>query len=129
MEPLWTQMVPQTATSQYILFWYVAETVPPDVEALLNARDEQSGMSLFGTPYQYPPKFPLDLKIKDRIAMEPSGFEPKRHADTSADEEEALYQSHLLPVDEAIAKLGVSIQGDVVRKGWKAIQQRKQMEL
>ena len=120
-------MVPQSHRSQYLLFWYIAETVPPDVEENLNAAEKQA-TTTHGAPYQYPPKYPMDLKLKDRIAMEFKGYEPVRHTGMAADEDEATYQSHLLPIDEAISKLGSRTQADVVRRGWAAIQQRMRME-
>ncbi|KAI9710772.1 MAG: hypothetical protein M1828_002114 [Chrysothrix sp. TS-e1954] len=126
-EPLWTQMIPQTQTSQYLLFWYIAETVPPHVEEELNGREAQMRNEQ-GGPYQYPPKYPWDLKLRDRMAMEPGGYEPVRHTGMAADEDEVTYQSHLLPVEEAMTKLGSRTQVDVVRRGWEAIQRRRRME-
>ena len=122
--PIWLQMVPQTARSQYLLFWYVAETLPASVEEQLNKQEDASEASIFGAPYQYPPEFPIELTFKDRLAMEPKGYEPIHHTGTSADEEEMLYESHLLSIPEAITKLGNSHQADVVKLGWDAIKLR-----
>ena len=122
-EPVWTQLAPVTKVTQYILFWYIAETVPPDLEVLLSAQEKEQGMA-----YQYPPNFKSAMTLKERTAMEREGYEPIRHENTGVDAEEALYESYLMPVDEAIEKLGRSISADVVRKGWEAIQLRYKME-
>lgn len=61
--------------------------------------------------------------------MEPEGYEPIHHEGTGVDEEEAEYKSYLVPVEEAVAKLGTNgVMADVVMRGWKAIQERYQME-
>ena len=78
--------------------------------------------------YQYPPGFAADMTLKQRIEMEPEDYEPVRHENTGVNAEEALYESYLLPVEDAITKLGRSISADVVRKGWEAILLRQQME-
>lgn len=77
--------------------------------------------------YQYPPKFEADTTLKERMSME-EGYEPIRHENTGVNDEEALYESYLLPVHEAIDKLGRGVSADVVRKGWEAIQLRQKME-
>ncbi|KAL9612909.1 MAG: hypothetical protein Q9167_002542 [Letrouitia subvulpina] len=123
-EPVWTQFAPVSRSTQYILFWYVAETLPPDLEASLSARAGEQGMA-----YQVPPKYPDGLTLAARIAMEPEGYTPVRHAGTGVDEEEALYESYLLPVDEAMEKLGRSVMADVVRRGWEGICLRREMEV
>ena len=109
--------------SQYILFWYIAETVPPDVEASLSKAETEQGGA-----YQYPPKFDTDMTLKERIEIESGGYEPVRHENTGVDEEEALYESYLLPVEEAMKRLGDGLSRDVVSKGWEAIKLRRQME-
>lgn len=78
--------------------------------------------------YQYPPKFDASVTLKQRIALEQLGYEPPRHENTGVDEEEALYESCLLPIDDALEKLGRGISADVVRKGWEAICLRRSME-
>lgn len=93
------------------------------MEALLSARESEQDMA-----YQYPPKFEPGLTLKQRIEMEGEDYEPIRHADTGVDEEEALYESCLMPVEEAMEKLGRGISADVVRKGWEAICLRAQIE-
>ena len=77
--------------------------------------------------YQYPSKFEPNMTLKDRIGME-DDYEPVRHDSTGVNAEEALYESYLMPVHEAIGKLGRGISADVVRKGWEAIQLRQKME-
>ena len=121
-EPVWTQLAAVKQTVQYILFWYIAETVPPDLEVSLSAQEKDQGMA-----YQYPPKFEPTLTLKERMGIE-DGYEPIRHENTGVDAEEALYESYLMPVEEAIEKLGRGISADVVRKGWDAIQLRHKME-
>ena len=122
-EPVWTQLIPATRTVQYILFWYIAETVPPELEVSLSAQEKEQGMA-----YQYPPKFNPEMTLKHRIGMEQEGYEPIKHQNTGVDAEEALYESYLMPVEEAIKKLGNGISADVVRRGWEAIQRRHHME-
>ena len=77
--------------------------------------------------YQYPPKVEANVTLKQRMEMEES-YEPVRHENTGVNAEEALYESYLLPVEEAIEKLGRGISADVVRKGWEAILLRQKME-
>lgn len=120
--------MPQTATSQYILFWYIAETVPPEVEVQLNEDMAANASEDSEKPYQYPSKYPEDLTFAARRAMEAGGYEPVHHANTGVDSDEALYDSYLLSVDEAIQKLRGTIQEDVVRRGWEAICLREEME-
>ena len=122
-EPVWTQLAPVGRSSQYILFWYIAETLPPEIEVSLSTKAEEQNMA-----YRYPPKFESDMTIKQRVALEPEGYEPKRHENTGVDEEEALYDSCLLPIDEAIQKLRRGVSADVVRKGWEYILLRRKIE-
>ncbi|KAF2092155.1 hypothetical protein K490DRAFT_70817 [Saccharata proteae CBS 121410] len=112
-EPVWTQLIPQSAHTQYVLFWYIAETVPPDVEEAV----------AYVAPSQYPP----GLNISERIKMD-DGYEPVRHANTGVDEEEALYESYLLPAAEAMSKVRGTIMADVIRKGWEGIRARQAWE-
>ena len=114
--------MPLTATSQYLLHWYIAETLPPDLDISLSSADASQGS------YQYPPKYPSDLTLPERVKLEPEGFEPVRHLNTGVNAEEALYQSFLLPIEEAMEHLRGSVQEDVVRGGWEAIVQRWSME-
>ena len=77
--------------------------------------------------YQYPPKFETGMTLKRRIEMEGGKYEPVRHSNTGINAEEALYESYLVPVDDAMQKLGNTVSADVVRKGWDGICLRKQM--
>ncbi|KAK8170155.1 hypothetical protein IWX90DRAFT_502341 [Phyllosticta citrichinensis] len=140
-EPVWTQLVPQSAHTQYILFWYVAETVPLDVEAALQQQQQQQAITSTTStqspphppppsqaPYIPPPPYPPSLSLRDRIATEPLDYVPPRHEGTGVDAEEALYESYLLPVDEAVRRLRGSVMADVVRKGWVGIKERREWE-
>lgn len=123
-EAIWVQLAPVTRSAQYLLFWYVAETIPPSMEVELNTRATKSGGL-----YESPPLFERGLTIKQRIEMEQIDYEPVRHENTGVDEDEALYLSSLVPIDEAISKLDPrSISADVVRKGWQAILKRREKE-
>ena len=59
---------------------------------------------------------------------EPKDYEPPRHEGTGVNEEEMLYRSYLLKIDEAVTKLRGSVMADVVREGWEAIQARMREE-
>ena len=121
--------MPQTAHSQYLLHWYVAETVPPDVEEAMTKEEEQGGISFFGGKgvYKPPLAFGVEDTLQERLAREPDGYVPVKHEGTSADEDEALYQSRLVSVEEAVALLN-PVEGDVVRRGLAAILARARME-
>jgi hypothetical protein len=108
-------------TYQYLLYWYIAETLPPNLEPLLRSSP--------GEAYKAPPPYPQDLTLKERIKQEPEGYEPVKHEGTGVDEEEQMYQSYLVGVEEAVEKLGRgSVMADVVVKGFKGIQDRFAME-
>ena len=115
-EPVWTQLLTYSPTShrQYLLFWYIAETLPQDLAAL-------SG------PYIPPPPFPADLTLQERIAQDPVDWEPPRQDGTGVDADELQYTSRLVPIDMA-AKYLTAVQADVVRRGWEAVVERKSME-
>lgn len=121
-EPVWMQMIPVGDRSkQYVLYWYIAETVPPNVEDELQTE--------VGGAYKPPPAYPPHLTLRERLAMEPQGYEPLHHEGTGVDEEEATYQSHLVSVEEAVKRLGRNgVMADVVLRGWKGIQDRFAME-
>lgn len=132
-EPIWTQFLPLTKTSQYLLFWYAAETIPPDVEVEYStAQAEGPAARVYRPPTPYPAK----LKLSDRIWQDDPQvvegkqqfYEPKWHEGTGVDEEELLYKSYLLPIDEARRKLEGSVMEDVVKEGWDAIQRRLELE-
>jgi hypothetical protein len=137
-EPVFSQLYPQSQTSQYLCFWYIAETVPPAAEEQLNAAEaeaEASGESIFGAMYQYPPAFPATLTLQERVKMErglgPGGkgnYEPVHHPNKGMDPEEALYESHLMTVPEALEKLTQQpVLAYVVKTGWDAIVARMAM--
>lgn len=117
------QLVPVSSTSQYVLFWYIAETIPPSAETSI-----PPPVAGAASPYQRPPPYPVDLSLVERAKLEPEGYEPIRHEDTGVDSEEAQYVSYLLPIPEAMKKLQGSIMADVVRKGWQGIEKRREME-
>lgn len=129
-EAIWTQFLPLTATSQYILFWFAAETLPPQIEQSYSTAEASP------SPYRPPPAFPVDATLKQRIAEDmmleevrkEKLYEPIKHEGTGVDDEERLYHSFLLPIAEAKRKLKGSVMEDVVRRGWEGIQLRMEME-
>lgn len=119
-EPVWMQLMP-LSSGQYIIYWYIAETLPPDLEKELETEA--------GAAYKPPPRYPRDLTLRDRMKQEPEGYEPLHHKGTGVDEEEQTYESFLVTVEEAVQKLGKnSVMADVVRKGWQGIQDRLAIE-
>jgi len=62
------------------------------------------------------------------VRAEPKDYEPPRHEGTGVNEEEMLYRSYLLKIDDAVAKLRGSVMADVVKEGWEAIQVRMREE-
>lgn len=116
------QMMPLCyASKQYVLYWYIAETLPLELEKELETKA--------GEAYKPPPPFPNNLTLRERVQMEPTGYEPAHHENTGVDEEERTYKSHLVPVHEAVQKLGKSgVMADVIMRGWKGIQDRYAME-
>lgn len=79
--------------------------------------------------YRQPPRFPASMTLAERIALEPEGYEPVKHRNTAVNAEEAFYESHLLPIEEALDTLGAgSTSADVVRRGWAAILLRGELE-
>ncbi|KAK5104834.1 hypothetical protein LTR62_003147 [Meristemomyces frigidus] len=137
VEPVWTLLAPVGGRGQYILHWYVAETVPRVVEASYaaagQASDQSGGASRI---YEAPAPFPKDLSLRGRIAMDvvvgADGlgrlYEPYRHEGTGVDEEEMLYTSELLSIEDARRKMRGSVMADVVQVGWEAIQLRFEIE-
>ncbi|CAE7014705.1 hypothetical protein PTTW11_02688 [Pyrenophora teres f. teres] len=124
-EPVWMQLMP-LATRQYVIYWYVAETLPPDAEVTLETQA--------GDAYKLPPSYPQGLSLKERIKQEPEGYEPRHHENTGVDAEERTYKSELMSVEEAVNLLRAGypsmgcVMADVVLKGWEGIQQRFAME-
>jgi hypothetical protein len=119
-EAVWMQFMP-LGSRQYVIYWYIAETLPPDVEVDLETEA--------GAAYKPPPAYPRNLTLLDRMKLEPEGYEPLHHENTGVDELEVTFESHLLSVNEAVAKLGRnSVMADVVLKGWEGIQNRLAIE-
>lgn len=114
IESVWTSLLPNSKRTQYLLHWYIAETLPPEDEARI-------GPPPLSRQYQVPPPFPPDTTLRDRLAAEPDDHGPIRYPNTAVDEEEACYASELVSVDEAIKKLGRSSMAEVVRIGWERI--------
>ena len=102
--------------------------MPPEVERALDGAMATKATPENPTPYQYPPKFPKELTLAERLELEPKGYEPVHHSHTGVDAEEALYEAYLLPVGEAVEKLRGSVQEEVVRLGWSAICERWRIE-
>ncbi|TKA75924.1 hypothetical protein B0A49_04631 [Cryomyces minteri] len=156
-EPVWTQLIPQSASVQYLLFWYVAETVPADVEAAMTAKEAAAAAaaavsdstaaaartaasaspahgaaarsrSAYVPPPPFPPVLPLRARVRQDSRVDGGVCEPVRHAGTGVDAEELLYESQLLPIAEARRKLRGSVMADVVRVGWEAVGRRLEME-
>lgn len=115
--------MPVGPTIQYMLFWYIAETLPPDLEASLSQKSKMENVA-----YRTPPSFPRNLTLAERIKLDMDHLEPTRHENTGIDEEEELYESYLLPVEAAKEKLRGTIMADVVRLGFEAICVRRDME-
>ena len=131
-EAIWTQFLPLTTTSQYILFWYAAETLP---EACEEAYAEGSGGEGRERIYQSPPAFPAGQMLRERIALDDRKtdgqdfvYEPRWHPGTGVDEEAKLYQSYLLPIDEACRKIKNSVMEDVIRRAWAGVLRRMEVE-
>ena len=156
--PVWTQLAPVGRGSQYILHWYIAETVPPDEESKISRLEEERKER-----YAPPPPFERERTLRQRIAEDGVGrnnkeregnrsrnedlqdvdgktgkeiveqdvwYEPVRHEGTGVEgTEEEMYESRLVPVDEAIRLLGErSVSADVVRRGWEMVQTRMMLE-
>ncbi|KAL8977053.1 MAG: hypothetical protein Q9205_007070 [Flavoplaca limonia] len=121
-EPIWTQLMPLTRSTQYMLFWYIAETLPPEIEQSLSEKSNQANGA-----YMAPPSYPETMTLAERIDLDKM-LAPVRHENTGVNEEEALFESHLLSIDEAQRKLSGTIMADVVRSGWEQIQTRMELE-
>lgn len=135
-EPIWTQLLPLSATSQYMLFWYAAETVTPQIEQSYRSPRRSSNAGAASRMYERPAGFPKEGTLRQRLEddkiIEQDGkqgiYEPIWHPDTGVDEEERLYRSFLLPIADARVKLKGSVMEDVVRRAWEAIQLRMKLE-
>jgi hypothetical protein len=118
------QLMP-LGTRQYIIYWYIAETLPPSLETLLETEA--------GAAYKPPPAYPQNLSLRERIKQEPEGYKPRHHKGTGVDEMEVTFESELVTVQEAIEKLKTEgsmgkVMAEVVKKGWEGIQKRYEME-
>ena len=155
-EPVLTQLVPVGVESkQYLLHWYVAETLPADVEREVEEQmDERRKMGLGG--YVRARQWAEGESLRARVEMDRTEggkdaakgegvgegvgqqeqkkekerfvYEPVKHEGTGVDAEEALYVSSLVPVEEAIELLEWTGQDFVVRVGWDAIIKRWHVE-
>lgn len=97
--------------------------MPPELDVSLSAKAKERSLA-----YQYPPKFAPDTTLAQRVKTEGEGYEPVKHENTGVNADEALYESYLMPVEEALEKLGKGISADVVKKGLEGIRLRRQME-
>ena len=120
IEPVWTSLLPNSKRTQYLLHWYISETLPPEDETSLSSSSSRN--------YADPPPYPADLTLAKRMDLEEDGYEPMRYEGTGVDEEEALYTSELVPVEEALRRLGRNSMADVVAIGWERIQARMRHE-
>ncbi|KAF2834462.1 hypothetical protein M501DRAFT_1001083 [Patellaria atrata CBS 101060] len=140
--------MPVRPTVQYMLFWFIAETLSPDdedkvttasshpvtshsnqVDLSIMLESREATTALYPAPtYTTPPMFPANLTLQKRMELEPEGYEPTRHENTGVDDEEAQYTSKLVSIATAKELLGGSIMADVVKRGWDLIQLRLNME-
>ena len=119
-----------------MLFWYAAETVPPEGEQEYSSANSSDSSASTARVYRPPPAFPYGITVKRRIAqdvtMSEDGkqkrYEPVWNPGTGVDDEERLYRSYLLTIPEARRKLKGSVMEDVVVRSWEAIQLRIAME-
>ncbi|KAF2721190.1 hypothetical protein K431DRAFT_224651 [Polychaeton citri CBS 116435] len=134
-EAIWLQLMPLSTSTQYILHWYAAETLPPAVEKELDAKLEDGEGNTAVRAYEPPEPFPKGLTIQQRIDMDiaegdgvKTVYMPVWHPGTGVDEEEMCYKSYMLSIEDAIRKLKGTIMADVVHRAWDGIQLRKRME-
>lgn len=130
---------------QYILHWYIAETVPPLVEDALNEAMAAAATPENPTPYQVPPLYPSGLTLEERVKIDKQWtpktssvgadtttmygcYKPKRHENTGVNEDEDLYLSALVPIQYALGRLEGSGMDWVVRTGWQLIRERAALE-
>ncbi|PNS18703.1 hypothetical protein CAC42_5242 [Sphaceloma murrayae] len=122
VEPVWTQLLPVADEVQYLLFWFVGETLDAEEEGRCNAQ---------GDGWVLPMGWRGGMTVVERREMDREGDgwrEPVCHPDTGVDGDEMLYEKFLVPVEEAIRLLKGGVMTDVVRKGWAAIRLRAEME-
>lgn len=115
-------------TTQYLVAYYIAETLPPDLEEKAQKMSASTATPTNPRPYQPPEVFSSTLTLKQRMAQEPEGYEPVHHTRTGVDADELTYESHLLPIEDACGLVKGKIHEHVIRTGWSLIQQRMQEE-
>lgn len=131
-EPVWTQLLPLSERTQYLLFWYISETIPPECERLYATLYAGGEVKTYRPPVPFPQKYTIEERIAEDVIVDERGrnaiYEPVRHENTGVDEEEALYRAYLLPFEEACDKLKGSIMEDVLRRGYEGILLRQRIE-
>ncbi|KAF4555509.1 Hypothetical protein D9617_2g054700 [Elsinoe fawcettii] len=136
IEPLWTQMVPVSARTQYVLFWYVGETLDWREEERCNALAlTVEGRSVIGEEtrsFVEPREWKEGVTVTERktwdVDEEGRIREPVCHSGTGVDGDEILYEKYLVPIEEAVQKLKGTVMADVVKRGWELIAKRDVME-
>lgn len=167
VEPILTQLLPVTRTVQYLLHWYVAETLSLGDEARVDEVVQQAARARGCGKYEVyarPSAWPDSLTLQERVGQDQSSglaqspgfqtypgeekgesreastiadafasspskpnselYQPVHHRNTGVDAEEALYESELVPVEEAVRRLERTGMDRVVRWGWALICQR-----
>lgn len=139
IEPVWMEMVPagRRGEVQYVLFWWVGETVEDGEEGRCEEIVREGGGGWAGgmaggfvEPGQ---AWGEGWTVKGRREMDSLGEgkgwrEPVCHEGTGVDSDEALYEKFLVPIPEAIRLLQGTAMAEVVRIGWAAFQRREEME-
>lgn len=134
-EPVWMEMVPagRRGEVQYVLFWWVGETVEEGEEGRCEEVVRERGGGTAGGFVEPGEAWGQGWTMKGRRRMDDLGKgkgwrEPVCHEGTGVDSDEALYEKFLVPVEEAIRLLEGTVMADVVRRGWVAFQRREEME-
>ncbi|KAF2226823.1 hypothetical protein BDZ85DRAFT_191643 [Elsinoe ampelina] len=134
VEPLWTQMLPVSARTQYIVLWFVGETLDWREEERCNAVavEREGGEGEETRSFVEPRGLKEGVTVKERMAWDVNEQgrvrEPVCHPGTGVDSDEMLYEKYLMPIEEAVEKLKGTIMADVVRQGWELIAKRDVME-
>ncbi|MCJ1439995.1 MAG: hypothetical protein MMC23_000477 [Stictis urceolatum] len=150
-EPVRTDFQPvgRGSATQYILHWFIAETVPPAVERECDA-ESTSRLARGESGYVRPRRMEAGMTLRERVREDSvqeeggdgesresresgerkkgSWYEPVRHEGTAVDSEEAFYTSELVPVEEALGKLTWAGMDGVARAGWEGILRRWEIE-
>ncbi|KAF2752750.1 hypothetical protein EJ05DRAFT_265780 [Pseudovirgaria hyperparasitica] len=125
LDAVWTELIPlhpSRPQAQYILFWYIAETLPPNLQHELDTQSSDKKVYKHAKPMSH------SLTIEERIAMEPEKYNPPRMEHTGVDSEEAWYTAVLVDIQKAQELLLDETSVDVVKKGWRGICERREME-